>query len=167
MRIRAAEAIRQVGEPFPFEITETVEEQTYGERIVTFSEPLKVTGTYVYDGKAFTVSGQAEAAIDANCARCTKAFVERIPFSFSERFVKDAVELDDDETYPYTGEELEIGKAVLDNFFLQLPIASVCREDCKGLCPVCGADRNVTKCQCKQTDASWKSILRDAISEEE
>jgi uncharacterized protein len=167
MRIRVTGAIRQVGEAFPFERTEAVEPQTYGERTVTFSEPLKVTGTYVYDGKAFTVSGQADAAINTNCARCTKAFVERISVSFSERFVRDADEHDDDETYPYTGEELEIDKAVLDNLFLQLPIASVCREDCKGLCPVCGADRNVTKCQCKQADASWKSILRDAISEEE
>ncbi len=167
MRIRAADAIRQVGEPFPFEISETVKPQTYGERTITFSEPLNVTGIYVYDGKAFTVSGQVDAAIDTNCARCTKTFVERISVSFSERFVKDADELGDDETYPYTGEELEIDKAVLDNLFLQLPIASICRKDCKGLCPVCGADRNVTKCQCKQTDASWKSILRDAISEEE
>jgi len=168
MRIRAADAIRQVGEPFPFEISEAVEPQSYGVRTITFREPLKVTGTYVYDGKAFTLSGNAQAAIDANCARCTKPFVERISFSFSERFVKDADELgDDDETYPYAGEELDIGKAVLDNLFLVLPIAGVCREDCKGLCPVCGADLNVTTCQCKQTEASWKQLIRDAISDEE
>lgn len=167
MRIRAADAIRQVGEPFPFEISETVEPQPYGERTVTFSGPLNVKGTYVYDGKAFTVSGRAEAEINANCARCTKAFAEPLSFSFSERFVKGEDDLSDDETYPYTGEELEIGKAVLDNLFLELPIASVCREDCRGLCPVCGADLNVTTCQCIQTEASWKSILRDAISDEE
>ncbi len=167
MRIRAADAIRQVGEPFPFEISETVGPQDYGSRTVTFNGPVNVKGTYVYDGKAFTVSGRAEAAIDANCARCTKAFVERLTFSFSERFVKEADDPGDDETYPYAGEELEIDKAVLDNLFLELPIASVCRKDCKGLCPVCGADLNVTTCQCKQTEASWKSILRDAISDEE
>lgn len=166
MRIRAADAIRQVGESFPFEINEKVEPQTYGGRTISFSEPLKIEGTYVYDGKAFTVSGRTEAAINARCARCTKDFVERLSFSFSERFVKDADDLDD-ETYPYTGDTIEIDKAVLDNLFLELPIAGVCREDCKGLCPVCGADLNVTTCQCKQNEASWKRKLRDAIFDEE
>ena len=148
MRIRVANAIRQTGEPFPFKSAETFEAQTYGERRVTFAEPVRVDGTYVYDGKAFTVSGMAEALINTVCARCTKPFAERVTFSFSERFVKGEEESTDDETYPYAGDELLLDKAVLDNLFLILPIASICREDCLGLCPVCGVDRNVTKCNC-------------------
>jgi uncharacterized protein len=167
MRIRVSDAIRQAGEPFPFEISETLEPQAYGERIVSFCEPMRVTGAYVFDGKAFTVRGRAQTAIASQCARCTKPFVEQISFSFSERFVKDADEMSEDETYSYAGDELELDKAVLDNLFLELPIASVCREDCKGLCPVCGADLNVTTCQCKGNKASWQSVLRDALSDEE
>ena len=153
MRIRVANAIRQTGEPFPFEQAEQFAPVTYGERDVTFAEPVTVSGTYVYDGKAFTVSAKASAYVNTICARCTKPFVERIDFSFSERFVKGEDEAGDDETYPYSGDELVLDKAVLDNLFLELPIASVCREDCKGLCPVCGADRNVTKCNCTIQEA--------------
>ena len=148
MRIRVANAIRQRGEPFAFEQAELFEPQEYGERTVEFQDPVSVSGTYVYDGKAFTVSARAEASLKAVCARCTRPFTERISFSFSERFVKDESDSAEDETYPYSGDELVLDKAVLDNLFLELPIAGVCREDCKGLCPVCGADRNTTTCRC-------------------
>ena len=153
MRIRVANAIRQTGDSFPFEQAELFAPQNYGERAVSFSEPVSVSGTYVYDGKAFTVSGKATAYVNTNCARCTKQFVERVDFSFSERFVKGEDESKDDETYPYLGDELLLDKAVLDNLFLELPIASACREDCKGLCPVCGADKNVTECNCTIQEA--------------
>ena len=153
MRIRVANAIRQTGDSFSFQAEELFTDQVFGERIITFSEPVSVNGTYVYDGKAFSVSGKALAPVNTVCARCTKPFAERIAFSFSERFVKGTDDASDDETYPYSGDELVLDKAVLDNLFLELPIASVCREDCKGLCPVCGADRNVTNCDCTTEEA--------------
>ena len=153
MRIRVANAIRQTGELFPFETAELFSDQVYGERNISFTEPVSVSGTYVYYGKAFTVSGKAEASINTDCARCTKPFAERVAFSFSERFVKGEDEASDDETYPYSGDELLLDKAVLDNLFLEIPIASVCREDCKGLCPVCGVDLNTTTCDCTIEEA--------------
>jgi uncharacterized metal-binding protein YceD (DUF177 family) len=121
MRIRVANAIKQTGDEFPFTCSEQWEPVSYGERVLTFSEPVKVEGTYVFDGKAFTVSAKAEATLLSECARCLKAFTERISVSFSERFVKDQPDSEDDETYPYTGDELDLGKAVLDNLLLELP----------------------------------------------
>lgn len=153
MRIRVANAIKRTGEPFAFEQSERFEPQEFGERSITFREPVQVSGTYVYDGKAFTVSAKAEATLDAVCARCTKPFIERVSFSFTERFVKGESAAAEEETYPYSGDELDLDKAVLDNLFLELPIAGVCREDCKGLCPVCGADRNMTPCNCIPPEA--------------
>ena len=61
MRIRVANAIKRTGEPFAFEQSERFEPQEFGERTITFPEPVLVSGTYVYDGKAFTVSAKAEA----------------------------------------------------------------------------------------------------------
>jgi len=153
MRIRVANAIRQTGELFSYETTEQFADQVFGERTISFAEPVSVSGTYVYDGKAFTVEGKATALISSICARCTKPFVERIAFSFSERFVKGEDEAADDENYPYSGDELLLDKAVMDNLFLEIPIASICRADCKGLCPVCGADRNTTNCDCTTEEA--------------
>ena len=42
---------------------------------------------------------------------------------------------------------------------LELPLKALCREDCRGLCPTCGADRNLAPCVCKPpTDERWKSL---------
>jgi len=147
MRIEVADAIRRVGAAFEFELCEQVGPQTYGGRELVFCEPICVRGSYVYDAKTFCVTASVTTALASNCALCGRAFVEPLAFSLSERFVKDGGE--DDETYPYAGEELLLDKAVFDNLYLQLPIASVCRADCKGLCPICGADRNETACGCE------------------
>ena len=45
-------------------------------------------------------------------------------------------------------EALDLTQAVLDNLFLNLPLQSLCKEDCKGLCPVCGCDLNTVQCAC-------------------
>jgi len=154
MQIHVADAIRQAGEPFPFELCESVPTQSYAGREIVFREPVRVCGSYAYDGKAFTVRAEVGTVLLSVCARCGKPFAEPVAFSIFERFVKDTGADPDDETYPYEGEELLLDKAVFDNLYLQLPIASVCREDCRGLCPVCGADRNVIDCGCVQNETT-------------
>jgi uncharacterized protein len=42
---------------------------------------------------------------------------------------------------------------------LEIPLKALCREDCRGLCPMCGADRNLSPCVCKPPgDERWKSL---------
>ena len=53
-----------------------------------------------------------------------------------------------DEAYRYTGHALDIDQALRDNLIPMLPQRPVCREDCAGICPVCGVNRNVTPCSC-------------------
>ena len=146
MELVVAQAVRRVGESFPFELEETLAQQQYDRRTVGFSEPLHIRGQYSFDGKAYTVTAEAETVLSSVCARCGKTFAEPFTFSFTERFVREGTE--DEETYPYTGDRLDLSRAVMDNLFLQLPIVSVCRPDCKGLCPVCGNDLNERACAC-------------------
>ena len=151
MELQVASALRQVGESFPFELTETIGVQQYGGRSLVFAAPLHVEGRYAFDGRAFTVTGEAETVLREVCARCAEPFDEPFRFSFEDRFVK-ASELaeDDEDCYPFEGDRLSLDTAVMDNLYLELPLISVCREDCKGLCPVCGKNRNVTPCSCEQ-----------------
>lgn len=64
---------------------------------------------------------------------------------------------DDDETYPLTGEQLDLRPLVRDAILLELPIAPLCREDCAGLCATCGADLNEGTCGCAPpaADPRW------------
>ena len=54
----------------------------------------------------------------------------------------------DGETYPLEGDEIDLEQLVRDTVLLDLPAAPLCRDDCAGLCPACGADRNRARCDC-------------------
>lgn len=167
MEVSVAAALKQVGEPFRFELTETVEPVHYGGRAITFVAPLQVSGTYVFDGKGFQLEAHASTVLRSICARCAAAFDEPYTFSINECFAKASEIGPDDEVYPYLGDRLNIQKAVMDNLFLQLPLTSVCKPDCKGLCPVCGADRNKTACNCQPNGTDSPFAALSALEEEE
>ena len=66
------------------------------------------------------------------------------------------------QTYALEGEEVDLAGPLRDNLLLELPSTVLCREECAGLCPACGADRNTTDCGCDLTvpDPRWDA-LRD------
>ena len=92
--------------------------------------------------------------------------VETLAFSLSERFVRSVFKTEDDELYPYEGEKLDLTEAFFDNFFLEMPMTTVCSESCRGLCPVCGMNLNRGQCNCRnfKVDArlsALESLLND------
>ena len=60
----------------------------------------------------------------------------------------------------YEGLGLELADVIKEQILLPLPMQRVCREGCKGICPVCGANRNEVACQChaKPADDRWKAL---------
>lgn len=54
-----------------------------------------------------------------------------------------------EETYPTTQDSIDVSDQVRQALVLSLPVRSLCREDCKGLCPGCGANLNDEPCRCK------------------
>jgi uncharacterized protein len=49
---------------------------------------------------------------------------------------------------PARGDELDLREAVREQLLLRAPRFALCREECRGLCPTCGADRNQDDCGC-------------------
>ena len=54
-------------------------------------------------------------------------------------------------------DHLNLREMVLDSLFASLPLLPVCRHDCRGICPRCGADRNTAACACQEVeiDPRW------------
>ena len=148
MVVSVNEALRRVGETFPFTWEGPLSPQPFGSETVTFSGNATLSGTYVYDGKTFRVDARATAAYETACARCGDPMIQKLSFSFSERFVRSVFKTADDELYPYEGEKLDLSAAFFNNLFLEMPMTSVCSDSCKGLCPVCGANQNRRQCDC-------------------
>ena len=59
------------------------------------------------------------------------------------------VEEDDLDVFPYDGERIDLEPLFREQFVLAVPYAPLCTEDCKGLCPQCGIDRNTASCTCE------------------
>ena len=58
----------------------------------------------------------------------------------------------------YRGGELDLGQMVREQFFLALPMKHLCREDCAGLCPACGINRNQAKCECPSEEVDPRLV---------
>ena len=107
------------------------------------------------DGADVFVRGRLTATVPQTCSRCLEEFAARVDTRVDVRLVPrpaaaDSVELgaDDLDVDFYENDELDVARVVEDEATLALPMKPLCREDCRGLCPACGANRNVTPCAC-------------------
>lgn len=100
----------------------------------------KVSGAAALYAGVIEVSAHADAVVKARCARCGKPVEMPVSVDISEEVGKDEVELD--------GTVLDIDSIVKNNIVVELPIRFLCKEDCKGICDICGADLNITECGC-------------------
>lgn len=99
------------------------------------------------------VRGTVETSEEAVCGRCLKPFrlEQSLPLDlafFKEKSPEDA-EAAEEGTLFFKGDEIDLGEAVKEQLLLNAPMRPLCSEDCKGLCPVCGADLNTEACGCK------------------
>jgi uncharacterized protein len=107
------------------------------------------------DGVDVLVEGAIGAEVPLSCGRCLEPFPVEVRARVDSRFVPrpaagENIELsaDDLETDVYADDQLDLGALVVTETTLALPMKPLCREDCKGLCPVCGGNRNITPCAC-------------------
>ena len=136
--------------------------------------PLQVEGVAELlpntDGEV-RIRGKLSVAMKSPCDRCLGEAIMPLqadldlfyrPMSYIAR--NEEVEIDEGEAEIgfYEGEGMELEDILREQILLMLPMQKVCQEACKGICPICGKNRNETDCQCKlQTvDERWKA-LRD------
>jgi uncharacterized protein len=114
------------------------------------------------------VAATVEAPWSGECRRCLKPVGGALRCQVRELYRPRALGEppdQDEETYPLRGEMLDLRPLVRDAVLLELPIAPLCREDCAGLCPTCGADLNEGRCACPPPsgDPRWAAldVLKD------
>jgi uncharacterized protein len=132
-------------------------------------DPAEVSGRVKRDGNEVELSGELRARIQTACDRCLQPVSLAIGAEFKERFVpavrwraEEQHELQEEDLNlaVFDGEGLELDDLVREEILLAVPAHVLCREDCAGLCPVCGIDRNQGSCQCetKATDSRWQGL---------
>jgi uncharacterized protein len=117
------------------------------------------------------ILGKASGTVSEECSRCLRRSDRKFSVEF-EVFCdkigahkgKPRSEDEDGETYVahHDGKVLELGPVVREAIMLSSPMKALCREDCKGLCPVCGVNLNEQTCGCAAStpDARWSVLER-------
>lgn len=135
---------------------------------VEFVEPVTAKVRLVNTGRGFIAAGEASARSSIVCDRCLEPFTADLTARFEQEFRKGSEPLtareraveeieskegdgpdDEDEFRAFDGDTIDLDETVAEAFLLAAPVKFLCRDDCRGMCPVCGANLNVKACGCK------------------
>ena len=130
-----------------------------------FSQPIHVKAEAVNRAGVVTLTLSASFVLALTCDRCLAAFQRQFSPCFQHTVVR-RLYGEDAGTFVVAEDGLVDGGELFSaDLQLELPSKILCREDCKGLCPICGCDRNVTPCQCRQEEGDPRLAALDKFFE--
>ena len=167
MRIEV-ENLKEKAEPFSHSYAPgEVELEDEGARLVSAAE---VTGSASRKGEEVRLSGKIVTEVELLCDRCLAPSRAPLEVEFETRFIPQSTAASEAENVEllaedlglaaYEGDSVDVDELVREQILLALPSRNLCREDCEGLCPRCGADLNAGQCSCEQgeTDPRWAAL---------
>lgn len=121
---------------------------------------VKASGRVENHSGYIVLHGVADTEFTVSCARCGRQFVYTEPVTLEAKITDKLANKDEDEFLLLQDGLLDIGEYVRTAVILELPSRFLCREECKGLCPKCGADLNAATCSCgdKEPDPRWDAL---------
>ncbi|ADH61051.1 protein of unknown function DUF177 [Thermoanaerobacter mathranii subsp. mathranii str. A3] len=138
----------QLGRSINIDYVEDVESIGFKGEEYKIIIPLHVKGTITAQKEGFFAELDITGSINAVCDRCLKEFIYNLDLKLRE-YVEDLVDGKVDDSFY---ENFDLTTFVVQFVILSLPMKFLCKEDCKGLCPVCGANLNHQSCSCKRED---------------
>jgi len=144
-------------------------ELVLGEDRLRLVQPPTVSGEIRRADRRVHVKGRAVVRVQVECDRCLKLIELPVDSSFKIEYVtqedyqaQQAVELteDDLDLTVFDGEVIDIDALVTEEILLAVPDHILCKDDCKGICPQCGRDRNSVACGCEtaEVDPRWSGL---------
>jgi uncharacterized protein len=162
------ETLTEAGKPF--EHTYRADEIALDDEQASLASTVEIEGLAHRKGEEVRINGKIKGEAEVLCDRCLAA--TRLPFEveFDASFIPrplaaargENVELltEDLMLASYEDGAVDVDELVREQILLALPTRRLCREECKGLCPTCGADLNAAECSCEQgeTDPRWSAL---------
>ena len=128
--------------------------------VISFSEPITLEIRIAINDNIFTISGKLILKLELDCHRCSKAFNHEMSVDINERYLRS--EKVSEDFYIFSGNEINLLPMLHDNIITNIPMKMLCSLDCKGLCEVCGSNKNENQCNCKveQHDPRLEKLLK-------
>ena len=145
------------------------------DRVRVISPP-QVSCDIRQEERSVGVNGRVESRVQVECDRCLKPVELAVDSRFKLEYVtadeyktqQDAeLTIEDLDLNVFDGEVIDIDALVAEELLLAAPDHLLCKEDCKGICPVCGSDRNAADCGCdtSEVDPRWAG-LKELVNRE-
>lgn len=131
--------------------------------------PVSFVAEVQKDARKVRLVGRTVATLELKCGRCLEPFQVPVDSAFDLLFLpaSEAVGGADEEIDAadvgvsfYQDDVIDLADVIREQLYLALPMKPLCRQDCLGLCPVCGQNRNTTPCTCK---TEWVDPRMDAL----
>ena len=140
------------------------------EELARLTSPATVEGVASRKGEEVRLRGKISAEVEVSCDRCLARLRLPMEVEFDTAFIPRESEAGKTENVEllsadmglaaYEGDAVDLDELVREQITLALPSRRLCREECKGLCPECGADLNAGECSCERggTDPRWAAL---------
>jgi uncharacterized protein len=152
------------GKPIKLQFTQKIDDSLICDYNARFLSEIEFCGEYYLDQfQDIKVQAKMFAKIEFLCALCGKPVIKDFIIDVDETFTQIA----NKENYTFSKNNIELNQLITDNIVLNMPTVVKCSENCLGRCPICGIDKNTTKCNCellnsqnKEEDINPFSILK-------
>jgi uncharacterized protein len=116
-------------------------------------DAMKVELTLTKDASTVVVvEGRMDGEVKMECSRCLSEFIMPVTVGFAVIYKEKNSMTEEDrsaDVCEYDNNEIDLYPYLRETMILELPVKQVCSEDCKGLCSVCGKNRNEEGCKCE------------------
>ena len=150
MLLNILKAKSQEGQKVDFEVSLPMPQELVSGKGDKFTSDTVVKGYFEYLDEQLHLVAIASVQLLCVCDKCGEEFETTLNFPVEETFVEQYNSHDDESFVIINGTSVEIDEVVANNLLLSLPTKMLCKTDCKGLCQICGKNKNYYTCNCEQ-----------------
>jgi uncharacterized protein len=130
-----------------------------------YENPIKTHVVLDKFGKDYRIDIEIETMAKYTCDRCLAEFTNHFEARQRQLFHVGDKEIADNEDImllPESATEIDLSPYIMEMVLLNHPVKMICKEDCKGLCPNCGANLNIEECTCSgdTIDPRWEELRK-------
>ncbi|MBO4915769.1 MAG: DUF177 domain-containing protein [Oscillospiraceae bacterium] len=123
--------------------------------------PVSVVGTVRNIAGMLRLRFDLDTELSCVCDRCGVRIEKPFHVELERMLATELEDEENDEILLLEDGGLELDELARETYILNMDTKTLCREDCKGLCPGCGANLNIEECHCKkETDPRWAELQK-------
>ena len=149
MLLNILKAKMEQGKAIEFTTQVQIDKDVVSSKNYQILTPAKVEGTYCYLDDKLDLNAKVSFEIGAFCDNCGEELKKVISFELNEAFVENSISHNEEDYLIINQTCIELDKPIEDALLLNMPSRLLCKDDCKGLCSVCGKNKNYATCSCQ------------------